>query len=159
MLLIWKNLLQQKKPRLVKPINPYNLQLQDKIKFLGFIEEEDKADLLASADIVCFPSLGGESFGIVLLEAMAAGAGVVIGGDNVGYRTVLGKRPDLLFNPKNPLELAGKLSGLFENKEIVKELHAWQQLEVKKYDVNVVGPRLLNIYASAIANRTLKRDN
>jgi phosphatidylinositol alpha-mannosyltransferase len=136
-----------------------NLQLQDKIKFLGFIEEEDKADLLASADIVCFPSLGGESFGIVLLEAMAAGAGVVIGGDNVGYRTVLGKRPDLLFNPKNPLELAGKLSGLFENKEIVKELHAWQQLEVKKYDVNVVGPRLLNIYASAIANRTLKRDN
>jgi phosphatidylinositol alpha-mannosyltransferase len=136
-----------------------NLKLEDRVKFLGFIEEADKAKLMGSAAIVCFPSLGGESFGIVLLEAMAAGAGVVIGGDNPGYKTVLGERPQLLFDPKNALSFAGRLSELLENKEITKELHAWQQNEVKKYDVNVVGPHLLKIYHSAIDNRTLKRHN
>jgi phosphatidylinositol alpha-mannosyltransferase len=136
-----------------------NLKLDDAVKFLGFIEEEDKAKLMRSADIVCFPSLYGESFGIVLLEAMAAGAGVVIGGDNPGYRTVLGERPQLLFNPKSALSFAGKLSELLDNKELVNELHAWQQAEVKKYDIEVLGPKLQKIYQSAIAKHTAKGHN
>jgi phosphatidylinositol alpha-mannosyltransferase len=136
-----------------------NLKLDDAVKFLGFIEEEDKAKLMRSADIVCFPSLYGESFGIVLLEAMAAGAGVVIGGDNPGYRTVLGERPQLLFNPKSALSFAGKLSELLDNKELVNELHAWQQAEVKKYDIEVLGPKLQKIYQSAIAKHIAKGHN
>lgn len=130
------------------------LGLQDATTFLGFIEEADKPALLAGGDIVCFPSLYGESFGIVLLEAMAAGGGVVIGGDNPGYRSVLGEREQLLFDPTNSLAFAGKLSELLDNKQITKELHAWQQKEVKKYDVEAVGPKLLQIYNSAIAKTT-----
>jgi phosphatidylinositol alpha-mannosyltransferase len=136
-----------------------NLELQDSAKFLGFIEEADKAKLMAGADIVCFPSLYGESFGIVLLEAMAAGAGVVIGGNNPGYKTVLGERTQLLFDPTNALAFAGKLSELLENEEIAKELHAWQQVEVQKYDVNVVGPRITEIYQTAISKDRSKRHN
>jgi phosphatidylinositol alpha-mannosyltransferase len=127
------------------------LGIEDKVEFLGFIEEADKPELLASAEIVCFPSTGGESFGIVLLEAMAAGAGVVIGGDNVGYRSVLGRRPELLFNPKNALSFAGKLSELLEDKKMRQQLHEWQQKEVRQYDVSVVGKKLEKIYRGAIA--------
>jgi phosphatidylinositol alpha-mannosyltransferase len=135
------------------------LGLNDSVQFQGFIEEADKPKLLSSAEIVCYPSTGGESFGIVLLEAMAAGAGVVIGGNNPGYSSVLGARAQLLFDPKNPLAFAGKLSELLDNKELRKELHAWQQEEVKKYDVNNVGKELLGIYERAIDNRNKRRHN
>jgi phosphatidylinositol alpha-mannosyltransferase len=135
------------------------LKLQNRVSFLGFIKEEDKANLLASADIVCYPSTGGESFGIVLLEAMASGAGIVIGGDNAGYRSVLGKQSQLLFDPKNSAALAAKLSELLKNKEMVMRLHTWQQKEVEKYDVSAVGPKLVKIYEAAIAKRAAKRDN
>jgi phosphatidylinositol alpha-mannosyltransferase len=126
--------------------------ISEKVEFLGFIEEADKPKLLASADIACYPSTGGESFGIVLLEAMAVGAGIVIAGDNVGYRSVLGKKPELLFNPKNALSFAGKLSEFRENKNLKTKLHHWQQNEVKQYDVNIVGSNLVEIYNEAIAN-------
>jgi phosphatidylinositol alpha-mannosyltransferase len=125
------------------------LNLQARVEFLGFIEEEDKPALLASAEIVCFPSTGGESFGIVLIEAIAAGAGVVIGGDNPGYSGVLGSRPKLLFNPKNALAFAGKLAELLEDKHLRQDLHEWQQEEVKRYDVAAIGHKLEKIYQSA----------
>jgi phosphatidylinositol alpha-mannosyltransferase len=128
-----------------------NLGISEKVEFLGFIEEADKPRLLASADIACYPSTGGESFGIVLIEAMAAGAGVVIGGDNVGYRSVLGKKPQLLFNPKNALSFAGNLSEFRDDNNLKTELHKWQQNEVKQYDVNIVGSKLVKIYNEAIA--------
>jgi phosphatidylinositol alpha-mannosyltransferase len=136
-----------------------NLSLQDSVSFLGFIEEADKPKLLAKAEIACYPSTGGESFGIVLTEAMAAGAGVVIGGNNPGYASVLGERPQLLFDPKNPQSFAGKLSELLDNKQIRSELHEWQQQEVKKYDVEIIGPKLEKIYRELIANRAHKRHN
>src|SRR5690606_5660472 len=61
-------------------------KMSEVVEFCGFIEEADKPNFLAQATVAVFPSLGGESFGIVLLEAMAAGSQVVIGGDNPGYR-------------------------------------------------------------------------
>ena len=90
--------------------------LNDVVNFLGFIEEKDKPALLASAHIACFPSISGESFGVSLLEAMAAGKGVVLAGDNPGYRTILKGRSAMLVNPKNKLAFAGRLSELLENK-------------------------------------------
>jgi phosphatidylinositol alpha-mannosyltransferase len=135
------------------------LEISDKVEFLGFIEETEKPKLLAESKIVCFPSTGGESFGIVLIEAMAAGAEVVIGGDNIGYRTVLGKKPELLFNPKNPLSFAAKLSELLESKKVRQQLHEWEQNEVKQYDVKVVGKSLEKTYQSLIAKRRDSRHN
>lgn len=133
--------------------------LSEVVSFRGYINETDKADLLASADIACFPSIYGESFGIVLVEAMAAGAGVVLGGDNPGYRTVLGEQSSMLVNPRNTNEFAERLQTLILDDALKNKLHAWQETQLNQYDVETVGPKLVEIYTSAIANKTLKRHN
>lgn len=129
------------------------------VDFPGFINEQDKAPLLSSADIACFPSLYGESFGIVLLEAMAAGAGVVLGGDNPGYRSVLGGKPVLLVDPKKTDEFAQRLQKLITDKDLAKDLQQWQDRHVRQYDVGVVCRRLIDIYSQAIANNAASRHN
>ncbi|HWE71045.1 MAG TPA: glycosyltransferase family 4 protein [Acidimicrobiales bacterium] len=59
------------------------------IRWLGVLTEEEKVRRLAAADVLCAPSLGGESFGMVLLEAMAAST-LVVASDIAGYRDVVG---------------------------------------------------------------------
>lgn len=130
--------------------------LEKYVTFTGFISEDSKADYLASAEIAVFPSTGGESFGIVLIEAMAAGAGVVIGGNNVGYRTVLGDIPETLFDPKDINGLALKLNELLRDKNKLHKLGAQQSKHVKKFAAAVVGPKILKKYHLAIANRNKK---
>ena len=129
------------------------------VKFLGYIGENDKPKLLASADIACFPSLYGESFGIVLLEAMAAGSRVILAGDNPGYRSVLGSQPELLVNPRQTEIFAKRLKRLLTDKKKIDELHKWQRANVAKYDVGVVGAKLLDIYNGQIARQAKKSNN
>jgi phosphatidylinositol alpha-mannosyltransferase len=138
-------------------VNKYNLT--KRVKFLGFIEEQEKANLLASSVVACFPSLYGESFGISLLEGMAASPGAVIAGDNPGYRTILNKRPQMLIDATNSLAFAGKLSEVLDNKQIREEINAWQREEVKKYDVNFVGEKLVQVYKDVIAKRSKNGHN
>jgi len=117
------------------------------VSFVGFISEEEKPDYLASADIAVFPSTGGESFGIVLIEAMASGSRVVLGGNNVGYASVLGKSPELLIDPRNTNEFSKTLDKYIRSKTKRAKALAWQQAEVEQYDVEVVGKQLLKDYA------------
>lgn len=128
-------------------------KLESSVKFHGFISEADKPGLLASAQIACFPATSGESFGIVLIEAMAAGAGVVIGGNNPGYASVLGERPETLVDPRNNLQFAQQLEKFLTDTKLVQDIHNWQQEHVKQYDIEVVGPKILEVYAQAIAKR------
>ncbi|MCL1900689.1 MAG: glycosyltransferase family 4 protein, partial [Promicromonosporaceae bacterium] len=65
------------------------LGLTERVTFPGFIADDDVPALLASADVVVLPSRGGESFGVSVVEALAAAQGVVLAGDNPGYRTVM----------------------------------------------------------------------
>ncbi len=134
-------------------------KLQDSVTFTGQVEESDKAKLLASAAIACFPSLGGESFGVVLIEAIAAGCGVVIGGDNPGHRSVLGEELLLLVDPRNSRSFAERLELILNDETLSKRLHEWQEKQIQKYDVSVVGSQLLDIYHQAIAKRTDTRHN
>ncbi|HEX5395094.1 MAG TPA: glycosyltransferase family 4 protein [Candidatus Saccharimonadales bacterium] len=129
------------------------------VKFTGFVQEKAKPGLLASADVACFPSLYGESFGIVLIEAMAAGAGVVIGGNNPGYESVLGAQPKMLINPEDTAAFAERLAWVIKGGPEIKRLHDWQLSEVKKYDVSSVGTNLLAVYRQAIAKRGKTRHN
>ncbi|MEI7683055.1 MAG: glycosyltransferase family 4 protein [Candidatus Saccharibacteria bacterium] len=123
-----------------------NNGLANKVIFDGYIEEADKALYLAKADIAVFPSLGGESFGIVLLEGIASGAGVVLGGNNPGYSSVLGSIPDCLFDPRESSKFANLLIDLYEDRKKRLDLHYNQQNLVKKFDVAVVGEKLLSYY-------------
>ncbi len=125
----------------------HHMGLSKIISFPGFVREEDKPALLASADIAVFPSTGGESFGIVLVEAMAAGAKIVLGGNNPGYASVLGDRPELLFDPKDAKGFAAKLREMLLSKQ-VSEIASWQAKHVKRYDVPVVAARLLRLYCN-----------
>lgn len=124
------------------------------VEFVGFIHEDEKKTYLANSDIAVFPSISGESFGIVLIEAMAAGAGVVIAGDNPGYQTVMGSIPEAMINPHDTKAFANVLQTFLSDAQKAKEVHAKQQELVKQYDINVVGPQILACYEQALKEKT-----
>ena len=130
-----------------------SLGMQERVTFLGRVSEKEKIKILAGADIACFPSLYGESFGIVLIEAMAAGSKVVLGGDNPGYSSVLGEQKELLIDPRDTDGFAARLVKLLSDERLAGRLHAWQEEQVEKYDVESVGLQIESLYRRAIAIR------
>jgi phosphatidylinositol alpha-mannosyltransferase len=133
--------------------------LQAKVKFLGYVSEAEKIKLLASAQVACFPSLYGESFGIVIIEAMAAGAGTVLAGDNPGYTTVLGPKPELLVNPEKTTEFCARLVTLLTDKAKSDDLHEWLGKEVHRYDIETVGRQTEALYRRSIAKNSRSKHN
>lgn len=127
--------------------------------FTGHITEEQKTQYLSQAGIAVFPSTGGESFGIVLLEAMAAESGVVIAGDNPGYQSVLGSIPECMVNPLDHVTFAETMHRYLSDQSLAKTIHQKQQKLVKQYDVAVVGPQITTIYEEAIAKRRSRKHN
>ncbi len=123
-------------------------KLDLKIDFPGFITEERKAQELANADIAMFPSISGESFGIVLVEAMAAHSGVVLGGNNPGYASVLAPWPDVLFDPKNTDRFKSVLEKFINDKSLRKAIGDDQHLQSKQYDIELVVNKLLATYTN-----------
>ena len=128
-------------------------ELQSVVSFKGFVSEADKPRYYASADISVFPSSGGESFGIVLLEAMASGQAVVLGGDNPGYRSVLSPRPELLFPPDDPAVLSELLAEYLINNDARSSAATWGEGYTADFDVNVVGKKLIKVYQQALRKR------
>jgi phosphatidylinositol alpha-mannosyltransferase len=127
--------------------------LERRVRLEGFIAEEDKPRYLASADIAVFPSTGGESFGIVLIEAFAAARGAVLGGNNPGYAAVLADHPESLFNPKDTEQFAEVLVRNLADGNVRRAAHTWQQIAARQYDIPVVGKRILAVYSSALRKR------
>ena len=123
------------------------------MQLAGFVAEEDKAAFLAQADIAVYPSVGGESFGIVLLEAMAAARGVVIGGNNPGYASVLQPYPDQLIDPNDTRRFAEKLAWYLENPLGRERAALLQHDYVRHFDINEVGRQLVQMYAEALQRR------
>jgi phosphatidylinositol alpha-mannosyltransferase len=115
------------------------------VKFHGFISEEEKISALNSSDIAVFPSTGGESFGIVLIEAMAAGA-AVIAGNNPGYRSVLSMTPKALFTPEHTPEFASLLAEIINNQKFRADIVRKQQARLNQFDINTVGKKILASY-------------
>jgi len=133
-----------------------NLGLEDRVVFEGFVSEDRKRQLLANSDLAVFPATGGESFGIVLIEAMAAGSCVVLAGDNDGYASVLGSLPESLVKPQHHKDFAEIISSYIGDKRKSQELYTAQQQLVKQYDVEVVAEQVLDKYRLAIAKRLKK---
>ncbi len=120
--------------------------LSDTVTLKGFVSEEDKPSFYADADLAVFPATGGESFGIVLIEAMASGTGVVMGGNNPGYLSVLGDQPEVAIDPRDTKAFAHSLARLIEDPLLREELHDEQAERVKRFDVAVVGKQVLELY-------------
>lgn len=127
--------------------------LTDSVRFDGFIGEDDKAGYLAAADLAVFPSSGGESFGIILLEAMAAARGVVLAGNNPGYASVMQPFPEQLFDTQNIRRFAELLAGWLGDTERRRQAAAQQQEYVREFDISVVGNRLLGVYEEVLQTK------
>ncbi len=128
-------------------------RLSSVVTFLGYVSEQQKLDYLASADLTVLPSTGGESFGIVITEAMAAGSDVVIAGRNAGYSAVLGEKQNQLVDPTDTQSFAAVLHSYLSSPAKRKEAKVWQAKHVRQFDVNVVGARLLLEYKSLLAKQ------
>lgn len=119
------------------------------VHFVGFVPEADKPDFLASAHLAVFPAMGGESFGIVLLEAMASGAEAVLAGRNAGYRSVIQKKEQLV-NAHDTAAFAKTLKHYILSGPARRRARNWQQKAVTAYDVNVVGKQIIRLYNEAL---------
>jgi phosphatidylinositol alpha-mannosyltransferase len=122
-----------------------------RVQLLGQVSEADKAALLRSVDVYCAPNTGQESFGIILLEAMAAGTAVVAS-DIEAFRRVLdGGRAGALFDAGDPVALAATLAGVLDDPARRAELVRRGERAVRPYDWDVVAAQELRVYELAIA--------
>jgi phosphatidylinositol alpha-mannosyltransferase len=132
------------------------------IDLVGFVEEKDKARYFASCDIFCSPALYGESFGIVLVEAMVSGK-PIIAGMNPGYKSVLEGRGELcMVNPKKTERFAEILEILCRDKELRDFLGSWGKDQIKKYSWDTVCDQVLLVYERSLEkkpDRTKKKPN
>ena len=117
------------------------------VHFLGEVENKNLPQYYASSHIFCAPSIFGESFGLVILEAMASGLPVV-GFANEGYKELLkGKIGEkFLVEPRDYINLAKKIEILIENEKLRKKLAAFGQKEAKKYSWEKIAQKILNFY-------------
>lgn len=125
----------------------------ERIEWLGRIDEEDKARYLAGADVFCAPSLRGESFGVVLLEAMAAGTAIVAT-DLPGYRNVA--KPDehaLMAPPDDAEALAAALRLALTDGARNRDLVEAGRERAEEFSMMRLAERYRELYQSAIDNR------
>lgn len=127
--------------------------MQEYVVFEGFVSIEEKPRLYASSQITIFPSYGGESFGIVLLEAMASGTACVLAGNNPGYSSVMEPKPELIFDTDNVQGLVNTVRRLLLNDSERANFAAWGAEYTKQYDVAVVGERIVAEYNQALRNK------
>jgi phosphatidylinositol alpha-mannosyltransferase len=124
--------------------------LRERIVFLGLVSERDKARMLRSVHVYAAPNIGGESFGMILTEAMAAGTPVVAS-DMEAFRRVLdGGRAGVLFPTGDARALAAALEALLDDPARRADLAARAREVVAGYDWPVIAGRVLEVYATAI---------
>ena len=115
------------------------------VQFFGEVTEAEKWRLLRGAGLFVAPSLGGESFGIVLLEAMAAGA-PPIAADNPGYADLLRAQPSLLYSVGSAEHLASKIRTLLGDAEQRSRLREWGERYARLFDWRAIAPRIEAVY-------------
>lgn len=118
----------------------------DNIEFLGYVTPEKKLKLLEDATVFCSPALYGESFGIVLLEAMACGIPIVAG-NNPGYSTVMKDKGLLsLVNPKDTDEFNRRLKVMLFDEDIRNLWINWATEYVKQFSYSSVIDKYEDLY-------------
>jgi phosphatidylinositol alpha-mannosyltransferase len=116
------------------------------VEFVGFVPAEDLPRYYQSCDIFCAPSTGGESFGIVLLEAMAAGA-PVLASDIPGYASVLTHgREGFLVEPKSPAAIAAGIVRLLSDPSLRSRMAEAGGRTAGQYDWPIVASRVVDYY-------------
>ncbi len=121
------------------------------VRILGKVDEEEKRRVLEESDVFCAPSIGGESFGMVLTEAFAAGTPVVAS-DIAGYRDVVRDGVDgVLVAPGDAQALAEALRDLWDEPERRGEMARAAATDVERFAWPRVAEEVLEAYEDAIA--------
>ena len=132
----------------LKEIDP---QLRNRVKFLGRLTDEDKASFLKSIKIYVAPNTGGESFGIILTEALSAGTAVVAS-DIPAFKAVLENgEAGALFMNEDSEDLAKTLVSMLKDDVKRNRLASNGKLSAQKYDWQVVAEQIESVYEMAIA--------
>ena len=123
------------------------------VLFAGRVDDTDKARFYKTADVFCAPSTGQESFGIVLLEAMAAGTAVVAS-DIHGYKKVVQRNASgLLVEPKDPEAIAAAVERLIGDPALRARLGAAAAARAHEFDWKHVTEQLVAFYEEVIDAR------
>jgi phosphatidyl-myo-inositol alpha-mannosyltransferase len=126
-------------------------RVAERVDLLGQVSEEDKARLLRSVDVYCAPNTGQESFGVILLEAMAARTAIVAS-DIEAFRRVLdGGRAGRQFTTGDPSALAAALAEVLDDPVLRDRLVVAGAEVVGPYDWTVIVADVLRVYELAIA--------
>ncbi len=131
----------------LKKVDP---QLRDRISFLGRLHEKEKADFLTSLTLYVAPNTGGESFGIILAEAMASGAAIVAS-DIPAFASLLGDgKYGALFANEDSTQLAHAIIDLLRDPAKRKALALAGQEHGKIFDWDTVAEQIFSVYQMAI---------
>jgi len=126
------------------------LELQN-VTFKGYITDAEKIKYLHESDLFCAPALYGESFGVVLLEAMATGL-VTVAGNNIGYSSVMqGMGAISLVSPKDTEEFARRLDLLLHEPSLRRLWRNWAKDELPQYDYSNIVDQYVEVYEQAYA--------
>ena len=127
------------------------------VRFVGPVSSADLPRYYQAAHVFCAPASGGEAFGLVLTEAMAAGAPVVAG-DNDGYRDVVRHgRDGILVPPHDPPALAAALERVLTDGALRERLRAAGRARARSFSVEAAGAQFLALYDSLTAERAERR--
>ena len=125
-------------------------QLRQRFEFLGKITESEKADFMSSVAVYVAPNTGGESFGIILAEALAGGA-CVVASDIPAFDDLLGHGEfGALFESESSTELAKVVIDLLRDQTKRKELSARGKERAKMFDWTVVAQQIYSVYEMSI---------
>jgi phosphatidylinositol alpha-mannosyltransferase len=129
-----------------------DMGLTDNVVFVGFVPSDELPSYYRSADIFCAPATGGESFGIVLLEAMACGKPVVA--TNIqGYASVLAHGEEgLLVPPRDEESLARALLSLLNDKPLRLQMGAKGRTKAEKYSWPNIARQIMDYYDSLLSS-------
>jgi phosphatidylinositol alpha-mannosyltransferase len=120
------------------------------VVFVGYASYDDLPRYYQTADIFCSPATGRESFGIILLEAMAIGKPIVASNID-GYARLVNHGIDgLLVPPKDEKALAQALISLMTNESLRQQMGAQGRMKVRKYDWKQVAQQVANYYISIL---------
>ncbi|CAN5520164.1 phosphatidyl-myo-inositol alpha-mannosyltransferase [soil metagenome] len=120
--------------------------LASHLRFLGQVDDADKARALRSADVYCAPHTGGESFGIVLVEAMAAGTAVVASDLDAFRRVLLDGEAGKLVPVDDPEAMASALIEVLSDDALRRRYVDAATAAVQRYDWSVVARQIMRVY-------------
>jgi len=124
--------------------------LRPRVVLLGQVSEDVKVRVYHSVDVFCAPNTGGESFGVVLAEAMAAGAPIVASDLDAFRRVLRGGRAGELFENGNAVDLAAAIARLLDDPERRASLSAAAAEAVRDYDWPKIAQDVLKVYQAVV---------